>query len=264
MPLAPRSRGCGTPPASCCRVVSQWRQKAVYRAVSCTGLKIACVFRKGVDRVFVDHALFLERVRQAFSAMKRASARASKNDSTPLNPIMCVSHHYTATRCRTVIEIPSTVLHRAVPRPHRAQRNQHGTRAGRRCRHGACARARAPAARTRGRIPSSDLHSGLRQRAFCQRCSITASQARAHMHANMLHLSPNQHQRRRTVQPQTCADASAPKSTWGPSAVFLPTAISCARRPPMTRLPLGDGVRLHSRRVRTHAPVRRERARQRR
>ena len=194
VPLAPRSRGCGTPPASCCRVVSQWRQKAVYRAVSCTGLKIACVFRKGVDRVFVDHALFLERVRQAFSAMKRASARASKNDSTPLNPIMCVSHHYTATRCRTVIEIPSTVLHRAVPRPHRAQRNLHGTRAGRRCRHGACARARAPAARTRGRIPSSDLHSGLRQRAFCQRCSITASQARAHMNANMLHLSPNRHQ----------------------------------------------------------------------
>jgi len=61
----------------------------VSRAVSCTGLKIACVFRKGVDRVFVDHALFLERVRQAFGAMKRASAQPSKNDSTPLNPIMC-------------------------------------------------------------------------------------------------------------------------------------------------------------------------------
>jgi len=39
--------------------------------------------------VFVDHALFLERVRQAFSAMKRASVRALKNESTPLNPIMC-------------------------------------------------------------------------------------------------------------------------------------------------------------------------------
>jgi hypothetical protein len=41
-----------------------------------------------VDRVFVDHALFLERVRQAFSAMKQASVRALNIDSTPLDPIM--------------------------------------------------------------------------------------------------------------------------------------------------------------------------------